>query len=37
MLGKNEYGAGDGYHFNEQGRRAQAALTAKAITSIIRQ
>ncbi|WP_164821509.1 SGNH/GDSL hydrolase family protein [Paenibacillus koleovorans] len=35
MLGRSEYGAGDGYHFNEQGRQAQAELTAQAIMAAI--
>ncbi|OCT15200.1 hypothetical protein A8709_13940 [Paenibacillus pectinilyticus] len=31
MYGRSEYRVADGYHYNEEGRRAQAEIVAKAI------
>jgi len=36
MLGRSEYRAEDGVHYNERGQRAQAALVAEAIGGALR-
>lgn len=33
MIGRRDYEAGDGYHYNEPGRRAQAELVAQSVAS----